>query len=370
MLRSLLPLSMAFPALLTSAALSADVNTVELDNDFGYSAWVSPGPSGVFYDASGARWDFRNSDAASPTESTQGCTGSQINKYPVQLKNYDDLTLYQPLIEGHVSLTAVWGYVYGPGGACNAAALRMESGHNQIIDGARITRTWDAIRTAYWDSGDGDFRIRNTWVSDARDDCVENDSDASGVIQDSLFDGCFQGISMRSGASKDNSANTLVIDGVLMKMQAHNHSEQNGSRQRYASGQAFKVDGTSARVVITDSVFAFDTPLMEGHASNTYRMIGDSRFGSSYGEKLKSCSNNKVLWMHDDDPPAVLEQLDSCFTLITGAEARAEWEAARCAWINSHPPGVTRRSPSDDVASCAVADSGSVAPEPPVVYAP
>lgn len=361
MLRSFL---LVFVALLASAPLDSHAGTVTIDRDFGFSAWVSPGPSNVFYDASNARWDFKNSDVANPTATTQGCTGPDINKYPVQVLNYDNQTLHQPLIVGHVSLTAVWGYVYGPGGDCNAAALRMEKGSNQIIDGGRITRTWDGIRTAYWDAGDGAFTIRDSWISDARDDCVENDSDASGRIEDTLFDGCFQGISMRSKAIKDNSANTLVLDGVLMRMKAHNHSELNGTQQRFTSGQAFKVDGTSARVVISNSVFAFDTPRMEGHLSNTYRMMGDSRFGGSYGEKLKSCSNNKVLWMHDDNPPEVLQQLASCFTLVTGAQARAEWEASRCEWINRHPPAVTRRAPEDDTTTCALANA---VPEPPVI---
>ena len=43
--------------------------------------------------------------------------------------------------------------------------------------------------------GDG-FVLRNAYISNVRDDCVENDVLSGGLIEDSLFDGCYMGLSV------------------------------------------------------------------------------------------------------------------------------------------------------------------------------
>ena len=71
------------------------------------------------------------------------------------------------------------------------------------LDGIRIDNVWDGIRPR--GNADG-FRITNVWVSGARDDCIENDHRQTGVIEDSLFDRCHMGISVRPGKSGKEKA--------------------------------------------------------------------------------------------------------------------------------------------------------------------
>ena len=59
-----------------------------------------------------------------------------------------------------------------------------------ILDGIRIHNVWDGIRPR---GNAGAFHIKNVWVSDARDDCLENDYGQSGVVEDFAVRGLSHG---------------------------------------------------------------------------------------------------------------------------------------------------------------------------------
>ena len=70
--------------------------------------------------------------------------------------------------------------------------MRVEDTPQATIEDWRIDRAWDGIRV---DGNSNGFTIDNVWLSDMRDDAVENDHHLGGTIRDSLFDGVFSGIS-------------------------------------------------------------------------------------------------------------------------------------------------------------------------------
>ena len=64
-----------------------------------------------------------------------------------------------------------------------------------------------------------DWRFEHSWGDYTRDDCIENDKMASGVIYDVLLDGCYAGYSNRPTSSVDGSNNTVTFEKVLLRME-------------------------------------------------------------------------------------------------------------------------------------------------------
>src|SRR5689334_2097076 len=82
---------------------------------------------------------------------------------------------------------------------------------------------------------DGAGRYDGAYI---HDDCVENDSMESGVIEDSKFDGCNTFLSSQS--SIDGSGNTVVVSGSLVRLQAYRNSYNVPKYGEYKHGGFFK----------------------------------------------------------------------------------------------------------------------------------
>ena len=83
----------------------------------------------------------------------------------------------------------------------DGAAARVAGNEWYVVDGLRVDNVEDGIdprgtEDRYPKDGDG-FILRNLYFQYIRDDCVENDDIAGGLVEDSLFDGCYTGISER-----------------------------------------------------------------------------------------------------------------------------------------------------------------------------
>ena len=81
---------------------------------------------------------------------------------------------------------------------------------------------WDAIRVS-WNSPN--FLIEDVWVTNARDDAIENDRLQSGTVRDSLFDGVFAGLSIDPNSANpvDGHNETVKMDGVLMRLKPYDY---------------------------------------------------------------------------------------------------------------------------------------------------
>ena len=124
----------------------------------------------------------------------------------------------------------------------------MVSDHPSVVDGVRVDRLVDGFGPA----GDG-IVLRNTYISDIRDDCVEADYLSAGRIENSLLDGCYAGISADPVVRPSpRNPDPLVLDGVLMRIKPYASNPLTLQTIRL-----FKTEPWS-NVVVRDSVFLVD----------------------------------------------------------------------------------------------------------------
>jgi hypothetical protein len=202
-----------------------------------------------------------------------------------------------------------------------------------------------------------DWTLQHSWGEYTRDDCVENDSMASGVIQDSLFDGCYTGYSNRpTDSSLSGIGRTVTFDQVLLRMEmmpgpykACERSDQYYDRNRdpyrtspcverdvFGTGYLFKLadqsdptGGVNPTFNLIDSVFVVEQV-----------PDGDRRADFPPAAKIDQCRDVTVIYLGDAaseaDYPGRLPPT-GCHTFLTGAEGRQAWRAHVADWHARHP---------------------------------
>lgn len=293
---------------------------VSLRGDHGYTATHEVLGPGAVVDARGGVWRLNNSRNRNPNPSRNCGVGDlPVNKYPLRIQGADGGTLLGGHVIGEVPTQSAASDTY-----CNSAGVLLE-GANITVRGTRVDQAWDGIR-ANPPAGSG-VRLEGVWVNGARDDCVENDGLASLELRDSLLDGCFSGVSIDRGACKGACpqgprGTRYVLDGVLIRLRPYPLRQGDGSLMLEA-GPFLKTSAPTPRAIeITNSVFAF-----EGMAP---RMYGSVQQG---WDKMTRCSNNRLLYLGGNALPRDFPKPPSCFTVVTGAQARSEWERAKAAWL-------------------------------------
>ena len=259
-----------------------------------------------------------------------------------------DLCVSGGTVWGNHPLSASWIEVH----AINhyAAMSRSTSG---IVEGLAAHNVLDGVRM---NGGIGAFTLRDAWLSYIRDDCLENDTLRSGLVERVLFDGCFTGLSTTPGSSQiataDGSAETVVIRDSLLRMEPMPRPFDNDSEPTHAGtylsmpgyavefghGAVWKrlTDGRDVRWevrghvilyleggVTTLSAAAYDVPPLAACDDLTIIWLGD---GTRYGMPLAT------------DYPGTLPA--NCRTLTITTDplvGRALWEQAVNAWFAAHP---------------------------------
>lgn len=219
----------------------------------------------------------------------------------------------------------------------------------RVHDGADLSVASSPPDTRFF-AADG-FEVSDVWAEYIRDDCIENDAYAGGVVRDSLFDGCNTGISQTPGMrlrqiapgdepearrlrdALDGTDKTVTLERVLLRMQLFPHPnrpEKQWVQQDgvvYGGGALFKIRDRSPRFVIRNSVFAFD---------------GQTKGRFSFPE-LQGCANNTIVWLGGGSFPG--DYPEHCFTLTTDPEA---WRSAVRAWHARHPEVGADAKPAPD----------------------
>lgn len=271
---------------------------------------------GSSIDARTASFLVSNSRNQNPTID-RDCNVGELatNNYPLIIDGSPNVTLVGGRFRGQVPQLSDWRSTY-----CNSSAILVRDSPAATIKGVRIDQVWDAIRFASASKG---FTLAGSWISRARDDCVENDYLVAGGIQDTLFDGCFYGISIDPGRTKDRSGvgEEFTLDRVLMRMTPYSYKGQ------LVHGMPFKTHPLSPRLSIRDSIFAFESA----------NVIGEGRLSRAW-EILNKCSNNLLLWFPETPiPSAIAKPPEHCFRVLTGRQAKIMWEKERENWIACHP---------------------------------
>ena len=251
-------------------------------------------------------------------------------------------------IESDFGICASWGELkaYDPGSISwgqdnmKIQGIYMHNVEDALRphDGADVTVPSSPANTKF-DPGDN-FEVSHIWAEYVRDDCLENDAYAGGIIRDSLFDGCNSGFSETPGmrtaqidpsdeaearakrSAVDGSGKIVTLDGVLLRMQAMPNPNNpkagdpvhNGTV--YGGGPLFKVMDKAPRFSIKNSIFAFDT-----RSSVTYNF-----------PPLRECSNNTIVWLGGGSFPGNYPR--NCFSLTTDVNI---WKNAVKDWHVRNP---------------------------------
>jgi Ca2+-binding RTX toxin-like protein len=314
------------------------MTTINLSGDYGYKQYrVSGLPSGTTIDAGNATWihDNNSSDGSS-------------NPYPFAVYGASNAVLDGGTIKGNIDLSTEWRTVYNYG---NSAAIRTEDTPNVVIRDWRITDTWDAVRVS-WNSQN--FLIEDVWVTNARDDAVENDRLQSGTIRDCLFDGVFGGISIDPSSSSpvDGHNNTVTLDGVLMRMKSFLYEGEMTHASMIKTDSATNGEVTP-NLRFINTVFAIEDV---GHRS--YRSMFDA-----WSNTIES-RGNVFLNLSDDPLPSDYPKPPAGWTILQGQAARDYWEAAKTAWIKNHGEGGTSEPLPPPTEEQAPAPTPEPSPEP------
>ncbi|MGI9318802.1 MAG: right-handed parallel beta-helix repeat-containing protein [bacterium] len=318
----------------THAVLQNDIDIEAVNGDFGFETYIyNKTANGVrlALDARKASFIVANSKNSYPTYDSDCENGSlQINRYPIKVYNADKTWVVGGIVIGEIPQKSDWKPTY-----CNSAAVIFKDAAKGAVDGLRITSAWDGIRAA---ADSPDLRIKNTWISNVRDDAVENDDFHPLVFEDNLVDGAFQGISVHSGGDiTSQSEATIAIYGNVIRIREYLYKD----RQQY--GALFKNEDSSPGSIIHDTVVA-----VEYKGGKTFKGYWDRSWS-----KIENCSNNLFLWLSDQPIPARQPLPPACFKILTGEAARAEWDRAKQNWIDCHPE-ISRRpsDPASDPRQC------------------
>jgi hypothetical protein len=226
-------------------------------------------------------------------------------------------------VTGQQSRTLTWDQMKT---SYDGDGLRIASNNPYLVNGLRVDNVEDGIaprdaKDRYPKLGDG-FTFKNLYMTYIRDDCVENDDIAGGLIVDSLFDGCNTGISERpsSGNAQWNypapAGETITLDRVLLRLQALPGPRGSNDPTKLGHGQLFKWSSVANSVVIKDSVFYVET------TPNS-----DSFFPFPAGTKT---SNVTIVW---GGSGAWQWSVPAGTTVTTN---KAVWDSARADWLRRH----------------------------------
>lgn len=304
---------------------------INLTGDYGYKPYkISDLPANSVIDATTASWTVANSRNSNPTATNDYDTGSlSINRYPFLV--YDagaGLTIKGGIINGEVPQQSDWEYTYA-----NSAAIRVEGSPNVLIDDWTITKPWDGIRIS---EGSSNFVIEDTWISNARDDAIENDDLETGTIRDSLLENVFSGISLGDGDQVDGSDNVITFDGVLMRSKSYLYKGE------MTHGSPIKMESSSLPGTLAPSLRFIDTVI----AIEKVDHESQGRLQKAWDKTIES-RGNVFLNLSDTPLPSNYPKPGAGWTILQGQAARDYWEKARAEWIAEHGGTPTNPTPTD-----------------------
>ena len=193
-------------------------------------------------------------------------------------------------------------------------------GNGLVLENLRVDNYGDAITVRTEPALGMDFVIRGAHVTNNHDDCVQNDGMKAGLIDDSLFDGCYVFFSARGYGSGPN--NVVTIQNSLARLQPfmtyYQGSTTDPAQARH--GGFWKIDefDKAPKLAIHNNVFRADKD------SHSWIPLAPN------AKSIASCSNNVIVWL---GPGAFPEPLPSCFTVTTD---KSVWDNAVATWKAKH----------------------------------
>lgn len=230
-----------------------------------------------------------------------------VDDYPVRLGGGTGICWQGGYLAGTYPDTDSWDRLH------DTAAFSIESPDFTLLD-LRVHNYGDGINLK---DDARDFVVQRAHLTFVRDDCVENDYVNTGLIEDSLFDGCYTGLSARPSSGTtgvDGTGNVFTVRRSLIRLEPM-PTVYKGDAPGH--GKFFKWDkeGHGPTLSLHDNVFRADQPPNGSDLSVPAEYLG-------------SCSNNVMVWLGEGDFPG---WLPDCFTLTRDQsvwdEAVEEWHA-------------------------------------------
>jgi hypothetical protein len=270
-------------------------------------------------------WSRRSLAARTRIDARHGLfLGSHQNNYPITLGGDANVCIAGGVVQGEYDRNASWQTMHDE----NNAGITFDS-RALTVEGIRIDNVTDGIRPRATTEG---FTITGVHLSWVRDDCVENDQLRGGVVEDSLFDGCYVAFSSRP-ADDDTSSNgrgrVWRIENSLVRLvpMPGPRRGSNAHPDGLGHGGFFKVDqwddpanSRSPSFVLRNNVFRADRV---GQESN--RRMGLPP------EQVRTCENNVMVWLGPGNYPA---PLPACFRVTKDPKV---WDDAVARWTARHP---------------------------------
>jgi hypothetical protein len=216
---------------------------------------------------------------------------------------------------------------------------------NMTWTGLHVYNMHDGIRT---NNTYSNWTVQHVWFDYIRDDCIENDHIYSGTVYDSLFDGCYSGISVRPSSTGTGLGQTITLDKVLMRMEPMPYPHKWDTDDDpvvfvdgygdvpFGHGNVFKLyEGNEPEFRVTNSVFL--------HEYDAQKVIFPPT------DNVTACNNNTIIWLGDPAtaPTFLLDDFPGCFTLIIDeVVGKGFWEDKVADWHASHPAVGANRKPA------------------------
>jgi uncharacterized protein YjdB len=174
-------------------------------------------------------------------------------------------------------------------------------------------------------AGSDGFVLRGVRGSACRDDAIEDDDMASGLVDDSWFEG-YMSFSARSyHAVPDGSGKVVTIQNSLFRL----IDLPPYYLPVVGHGTFWKLDAgkLNPKLALTNNVFRLDSPPVDPSTQgNGYWLIPPA-------DQIASCSGNVIVWTGSGSFPQT-NFLPQCFTITSDTKV---WDNAVAAWKSRHP---------------------------------
>jgi hypothetical protein len=164
------------------------------------------------------------------------------------------------------------------------------------------------------------------------DDCVENDSMDTGLIDDSKFDGC--NIFLSSDSGSDGTGETVEVRNSLVRLQKYRNNfdtpkygeNTHGGFFKFSAPAAGSTAGTPPHLIVKNSVFRADQRGVFGGNANGF-------LGLPPGSE---CDNVMLIGTEAWRATDLASWTSQCTNLQFGTIA--DWNALVAQWDADHPP--------------------------------
>jgi hypothetical protein len=238
----------------------------------------------------------------------------------------------------------------------NNAGIDSRDGASPIVTGMHMFNIDDAFRES---QGAQNFLVQHSFTEYVRDDCLENDHYMSGTVYDTLFDGCYSGISTRpsSADTVSTGAGSLVtLDSILLRMEPSPYPYEWDTRPSQDIGvDGLPWDGTGIPYGY-GNIFKLDSNVSRnGHWALKNSVFLVSHFITSHkldfpdASLVDQCENVTIIYLGKGSYSGYLPtaKFPNCFTILTGQQGLDFWKAKVQDWFLRHPNVDPTRQPAN-----------------------